>query len=217
MFNIFFQLPSPIRPHSIPGSTSKGHDESHFDEHLDNIYDSDFSQVSSSSNHSAALASLPLRDLLPPEMTSPPTLPVDMLWHCPVAGGTCSYVIDLCSPSDNNLRLVHKCVPPKDSINYLLNKDWKHNDERVMTVFYEIVHAHWEEHLRELDIKYVRHDDVVSHRFDQTLTGLSGFEQGTFEWIHPQRRQRPWPTKWRRRRPRIQQSDLKARQESPEV
>ena len=97
-------------------------------------------------------------------MTTPPTLPVDMLWHCPIGGGTCSYVINLCSLSGDNLRLAHKCVP-KHSINHLLNKDWKHNDEQVIMVFYEIVHAHWEDHLRELDIKYVQHDDMVSHSF----------------------------------------------------
>ncbi len=98
-------------------------------------------------------------------MTAPPTLPVDMLWHCSVGGGTCSYVINMCSPSDDNLRVVRKRVP-NDSIDYLLNKDWKYNDEQVMMVFYEIVNAHWEDHLgRELDVGYVRRDDAVSHRF----------------------------------------------------
>lgn len=199
--------PSPKRHRSNVESSSKGRDDDdgRFDEHLqfDNLYDSDFSQVSTSSNHSspntAALDSLHLRDLLPPEMSTRPTFPADMLWHCPVGGGTCSYVINLCSPSDDNIKLVRKRVPDH-SIAYLLNKDWKYNDEQVMMVFYEIVNAHWEDHLKELDVKHVRRDDV-----------------STFEWIHPQRK-RPWSTKRRRLMgARIQQSTSKVKRESPNV
>ena len=120
------------------------------------------------SSNRAALASFPILNLLPPEMFTPPVLPVDMLWHCPVGGGTCSYVINLCSPSDDNLRLVHKYMS-NDSINYLLKKDWKSNDKQVMMMFYEIVQAHWEDHLRALDIKYVWHNDAVSHCFSLDL------------------------------------------------
>ncbi|KAH9044480.1 hypothetical protein EDB85DRAFT_1909713 [Lactarius pseudohatsudake] len=165
--------PSPKRHHSIVASSSKGRDDSRFDEHIDNIYDSDFSQVSTSSNHSssekktAALGSFPLHGLLqrlPSEMFTPPTLPANMLWHCPVGGGTCSYVINMCRPSVDNLGLVRMRVP-NDSIVHLLNNDWKYNDEQVMTIFYEIVNAHWEVHLRELDIRYVRGGDAVSYRF----------------------------------------------------
>ncbi|KAI9444800.1 hypothetical protein H4582DRAFT_2179797 [Lactarius indigo] len=158
--------PSPKRHHSIVGSSSKGHDDSRFDEQFDNIYDSDFSQVSTSSNRSsyetAALGSFPLHGLLrclPPEMFTPPTLPANMLWHCPVGGGTCPHVINMCRPSEDNLGLVRRRVP-NDSISYLLNGDWKYNDEQVMTIFYEIVNAHWEDHLKKLDVRYVRRDDT---------------------------------------------------------
>lgn len=172
-YSLFVFQPSPKRHHSITATSNKGHQPhhfDHFDEHL-NVYDSDFSQVSSSSERSSsdtpALSSLPLGSLLPPEMFAPPTLPADLLWHCPVGGGTCTYTVDLCSPSQDNLALVHKRVP-NDSINYLLNKDWKCNDEQVMMVFYEIVNAHWEDHLRtELDIEYVRRGDAVSQRLNQ--------------------------------------------------
>lgn len=136
-----------------------------FEDTLDNTYDSDFSQVSTTSCHSSsdtpALDTLALCNLLPPEMFMPPTLPADMVWHCPIGGGRCTYIINLCSPSQDNLGLVYNHVP-NDGINYLLHRDWKCNDEQVMMVFYEIVNAHWEEHLQELGIKYVRHNDVVS-------------------------------------------------------
>ena len=72
-------------------------------------------------------------------MTTPPTLPADMLWHCPVGGGTCSYLIDMCSHAGDN--------------------------EQIMTMFYELVHAHWGTHLKELGLKYVRRNDVVCHHF----------------------------------------------------
>lgn len=126
---------------------------------LENTYDSDFSQASyHSSSNTPAFDTLAL---LPPEIFMPPTLPADMVWHCPVGEGRCTYVINLCSPSQDNLGLLHKCVP-NDSINYLLHRDWKCNDEQVMMVFYEIVNAHWEEHLRELGLKYVRCNDMAS-------------------------------------------------------
>lgn len=165
--------PPPKRHHSIAAPTTKGpqpYHLDHFDENL-NVYDSDFSQVSSSSHRSSSdtptLSSLPHVSLLPPEMFAPPTLPADLLWHCPVGGGKCTYTVDLRSPSQDNLRLVDKRVP-NDSIDYLLNKDWKCNDEQVMMVFYEIVNAHWEDHLKtELGIEYVRRDDAVSQRINQ--------------------------------------------------
>lgn len=121
-------------------------------------------------------------------MTAPPALPANMLWHCTVGGGTCSYTINLCSLSQDNLRLARKRVP-RESLDYVVNRDWKADDGQVWTVFYEIVNAHWEDHLRELDIEYVRGDDAVRVSFDlhQNLTGLSGFEQSTFRWIHPWR------------------------------
>lgn len=99
-------------------------------------------------------------------MFTAPTLPVSMVWHCPIGGGTCSYIVDMCSPSQDQLRLVHGQVP-KGNIEYLLNKEWKCDDEQMMMVFYEIVNAHWEDHLRELDIKFVRSDGVVSPSFNQ--------------------------------------------------
>ena len=143
-----------------------------FDAHLinfedtpENAYDSDFSQVSTTSCHSSsdtpALHALALCNLLPPEMFMPPALPADMVWHCPVGGGKCTYVINLCSLSQDDLGLIHHHVPI-DGINYLLHKNWKCSDEQVMMVFYEIVNAHWEEHLQGLGIKYVRQNDVVS-------------------------------------------------------
>jgi hypothetical protein len=137
----------------------------HLEDTLENTYDSDFSQVSTASHHPSpgppAPDALALCNLIPSEMFMPPTLPADMVWHCPVGGGRCPYVINLCSPSQDNLALVHKHVP-NGSINYLLHRDWKCNDEQVMMVFYEIVNAHWEVHLQELGIKYVQCGDAVS-------------------------------------------------------
>ena len=143
----------------------------------DNIYDSDFTQGSPSPTsyhaspwplYSAAVHTHPtsnpsLYALIPHEMLVPPTLPVNMVWHCPV-GGTCSYVIDLCAPSDDNMRLI-SAVVPQDDITYLHEKDWKTNDEQVHMIFYEIVNAHWENHLKELDIRYVQQGDDVSYYF----------------------------------------------------
>ncbi len=109
-------------------------------------------------------------------MSTPPTLPADMLWHCPIGGGTCRYAINLFSPSDDNLRHVSY-----DNTNYLLNEDWKCNDEQLMMVFYEMVNAHWEEHLRELDIKHVRHNNTVSHSlWIGLLTSLSTLNRVLF-------------------------------------
>ena len=91
-----------------------------------------------------------------------PTLPASMIWHCPIGGGIRQYVIDLCTPSDNNLQLVSTVVP-KDENNYLLGKEWKGNDEQVYMTFYEMVNAHWEDHLKELDIKHVEQGSMVSY------------------------------------------------------
>jgi hypothetical protein len=46
-----------------------------------------------------------------------------------------------------------------------LERNWKSNDEQVYMVFCEMVNAHWEDHLKELDIKYVRQGDTVSNWF----------------------------------------------------
>lgn len=143
-------------------------------ENQDNIYDSDFTQGSLSPTdwhatswlpHSTAVQPPPPPEpsfcaLIPHEMLIPPTVPVDMLWHCPV-GGTCSYVINLCAPSDTNLKSISAIVP-QDQIVYFLKKGWKSNDEQVFMVFCEMVNAHWEDHLKELDIKYVHQEDAVS-------------------------------------------------------
>ena len=146
------------------------------DEQLDNIYDSDFSQGSLSPtscyigswlSYSAAQSPPPPPDpslyaLIPHEMFVSPTLPANMIWHCPIGGGICQYVIDLCTPSDDNLQLISTAVP-KDENNYLLGKEWKSNDERLYMTFYEMVNAHWEDHLKELDIKHVKQGNAVSH------------------------------------------------------
>jgi len=115
---------------------------------------------------STAIRHPPLSDpslyaLIPYEMLTSPTLPLNMLWHCPVGGGTCSYVIDLYTPSDINLRAINGIVS-QDEVIYFLEKDWKSNDEQVYVIFCEMVNAHWEDHLKELDIKYVRQGDAVS-------------------------------------------------------
>jgi hypothetical protein len=136
-------------------------------------------------------------------MFTTPTLPVNMVWHCPIGGGTCSYIVDMCSLSQDHLRLVHGRVP-KGNIESLLNKEWKCDDEQMMMVFYEIVNSHWEDHLRELDIEFVRSDGVVSHYIQPKLTWLSAcLEQGTFVEMHPG--QLPSRTgKWQQWRSRIQ-------------
>jgi hypothetical protein len=88
-------------------------------------------------------------------------LPSDLIWHCPVGGGACLYVIDLCTPSDNNLKLISTDISSDDRI-YLLEKGWKSNDEQLYMMFYEMVDAHWEDHLKELDIKHVKQGNTVS-------------------------------------------------------
>jgi hypothetical protein len=95
-------------------------------------------------------------------MLIPPTLPVDLLWHCPVGQGTCSYAINLCSPSNTTLKSISAVIPQNEVICFL-EKNWKSNDEQVYTIFCEMVNAHWEDHLKELDIKYVRQGDTVSN------------------------------------------------------
>jgi hypothetical protein len=140
------------------------------EDHVEHIYDSDFSQASLSptSFHHARSVSVDstfppnptLYSLIPPEMLTAPTLPIDMIWHCPVRGGSCTYCINLCAPTDDNLRLIRAIVPHSDII-WLLSKDWKFDDEQVMMIFYEMVNAHWEIHLKELDIKYIRQGDAV--------------------------------------------------------
>jgi hypothetical protein len=146
------------------------------EDQYENVYDSDFTQGSpsptlcyatpylSSTVHAHPPSSFDpsLYALIPSEMYAPPILPADMLWHCPVGGGTCSYFINLCNPSDENLRPI-KGVVPQGDIMYLLEKNWKSNDEQVHMVFCEMVNAHWKDHLKELDIKYVQHGDTVSH------------------------------------------------------
>jgi len=142
---------------------------------LDNIYDSDFTQGTlSPTSHYTGLW-LPYSDtvytppsnpslyaLIPKEMFVAPVLPADLLWYCPVGGGTCSYIIDMCAPSDDNLKLI-KVVVSQDDITHLLEKGWKSNDEQVYTIFYEMVNAHWEDHLMELDIKHVQKGGVVGY------------------------------------------------------
>jgi hypothetical protein len=140
------------------------------DDHLDNIYDSDFSQGSLSPTSCYAgpwLSSSAIQPpnpslyaLIPHEMFVSPILPANMIWHCPIGGGTCQYVIDLCTPSDDNLQLIGTVVPI-DEVNYLLGKEWKSNDEQLYMIFYEMVNAHWEDHLKELDIKHVKQGNVV--------------------------------------------------------
>jgi hypothetical protein len=162
---------------TVTASSSKAPTTATSEGHLDNIYDSDFSQATLSPTSFHAGSVLPyaapvdsppppdpaLYTLIPPEMLIAPTLPVDMIWHCPVGGGSCLYLIDLCAPTGNNLRLIQALVPHEDIINFL-SKDWKCNDEQVMMIFYEMVNAHWGDHLKELDIRYVRQGDAVSHQ-----------------------------------------------------
>jgi hypothetical protein len=133
------------------------------EDHVEHIYDSDFSQASLSSTSSVD-STLPidpeLLSLIPPEMLTAPPLSIDMIWHCPMGGGSCMYCINLCAPTDDNLRLIRAHVP-HEAIVYLISKDWKSDDEQVMAIFYEMVNAHWESHLKELDIKYIRQGDAV--------------------------------------------------------
>jgi hypothetical protein len=128
-----------------------------------------------------------------------------MIWHCPIGGGTCQYVIDLCTPSDENLQLI-RTVVLKDETDFLLGKEWKGNDEQVYMIFYELVNAHWEDHLKELDIKHVKHGNAVSYSVKPPiffeLSNVMRFLQSTFEWIHPQRHESWPPRQWNRMRAR---------------
>jgi len=97
-------------------------------------------------------------------MFNPPTIPADLLWHCPVGEGTCSYTINLYAPSNANLKSISTIIP-QDEVIYLLEKQWKSNNEQVCMIFYEMVNAHWEDHLKELDIKHVDQGSTVSYYF----------------------------------------------------
>ena len=128
---------------------------------MDNIYDSDFSQGSLLSTPPPLDPSLIA--LIPNEMFNSPTIPADMLWHCSIGGGTCSYTINLSAPSATNLRSIN-AIASQDAI-YLLEKQWKSNNAQLCIIFYEMVNAHWEDHLKELDIRHVRQGDAVSNYF----------------------------------------------------
>ena len=165
------------------------------EDQLDNIYDSDFSQGSLSPTPSPSDPSLIA--LIPDEMLHPPTIPTNMLWHCPI-GGTCSYTIDLCAPSVANLRSVDTTASQAQDAIYLLEKQWKSNDKQLCMIFNEMVHAHWEDHLKELDIRYIHQgDDVSNHFYALHMPIVLIIIQSHFEWIHPQRHA-PWPSqKWK--------------------
>lgn len=180
-----------------PINTSQTEDQ------LDNIYDSDFTQGSlsptpchtGSTIHPPPSSDPSLFALIPHEMFNPPTIPANLLWHCPIGGGTCSYTINLCAPSNTNLRSISTMVPQDEAI-YLLEKQWKGDNEQVCMIFYEMVNAHWEDHLKELDIKHVDQGDT-----------------STFKWIHPERHA-PWPPqKWKLMKARREQ----LKPESPEL
>ena len=140
------------------------------DDQLDHIYDSDFTQgsLSSTSCHadSAIHPSSPpdpsLIALIPHVMFNSPTIPANLLWHCPIGEGSCSYTINLCTPSDASIRFISTIISQDDAV-YLLEKQWKSDDEQVCMIFYEMVNAHWEDHLKELDIKHVDQGDTVSN------------------------------------------------------
>jgi len=150
------------------------------EDQIDNTYDSDFTQgsLSPTSCHASLWLSHPaaahppahpdpsLYAIIPHEMLIPPTLPLDLLWHCPIGGGICSYAINLCSPSDADLKSISS-ISSQDKVISFLEKQWKSDDEQVQVIFYEMVNAHWEDHLKELDIKYVHQGDVVSNYFGQ--------------------------------------------------
>jgi hypothetical protein len=152
---------------------------------LDNIYDSDFSQGSPTPttfhpspwlSHSASAQLSPLDPslyaLIPHEMFVSPTLPANLIWHCPIGGGTCLHTINLYHPSDDNIKLINTVVP-QDDIIYFIEKKWKSNDEQVYMVFYEMVNAHWEDHLKDLDIKHVKQGNAVSITFVEPFDTFS--------------------------------------------
>jgi hypothetical protein len=91
-----------------------------------------------------------------------------MLWHCPIGGGTCSYTIDLCAPSAANLRLINTVISQDDAL-YLLEKQWRSDDEQLSKIFFKMVEVHQEDHLKELDIKHVQQGDDVSCYFGLCL------------------------------------------------
>jgi hypothetical protein len=97
-------------------------------------------------------------------MLIPPTVPANLLWHCPVGGGTCSYFINLYTPSDANLRSI-STIAPQEEVIHLLEKQWKSDDEKLCIIFHDMVNAHWDDHLKELDIKQVHQGDNVSNYF----------------------------------------------------
>ena len=154
--------------------------KSQADDQHNNAYDSDFSQGSLSPTSCYASSWLSysanvqspldpsLLALIPHEMFVSPILPANMVWHCPIGGGTCLYVIDLCGPSEDNIRLISTVVSP-DDIGHFLQRGWKSSDEEVYTIFYEMVNAHWEDHLKELDIKHVKQGNAVSDDFVKSL------------------------------------------------
>jgi len=155
-----FAFQHPISVTNPAGSSRAPISTFQSEDQLDNIYDSDFSQGSLSPTPPSSDPSL--FALIPQEMFIPPTVPANMLWHCPVGGGTCLYIINLCALSDANLRSISKIVP-QDEVICLLEKQWKSDDEKVCMIFHEMVNAHWDNHLKELDIKHVCQDDDVSN------------------------------------------------------
>ncbi|KAI0275072.1 hypothetical protein BC834DRAFT_965512 [Gloeopeniophorella convolvens] len=181
-------------------------------------YDSDFSDASTppaspSSSRAGSptlmLSSLDSRlplnpeiwSLVPDEVLRPPVLPPDLHWYCPLGGGTCPYSIDMYAPSEDELRILRTCgdVPLKD-INDLRRKEFKSDEERVYLMFCELVSAHWDVHLAELDIKHV----------------VDGPARG-FAWIHPERHS-PWPPKrWLLMRARRQSNPVHVKRESVEL
>lgn len=168
-------------PQAPPISTSQTEDQ------LNNIYDSDFTQgsLSPTSCHAGPAIHPPpppdpsLFALIPHEMFNPPTFPADLLWHCSIGGGTCTYIINLCAPSDANLRSISTVVPQDEAI-YLLEKQWKSTDEQVCMIFHEMVNAHWEDHLKELDIKHVDQGDTVSNYFWSCLLYVCAKQLSSF-------------------------------------
>jgi hypothetical protein len=164
LYSFAFQHPIPVT--NLVTFSWASISTSQTEDQLDNIYDSDFSQGSLSPSSPPSNPSL--ITLLPDEMFNFPKIPANMLWHCSIGEGTCSYVINLCTPSATNLRSISTIVPQDEAI-YLLNKQWKINDKRLYMIFCEMVNAHREDHLKELDIKHVRQSDghnAVSNYFD---------------------------------------------------
>jgi len=169
-----FAFQHPISVTNLAAFSMASISTSQTEDQLDNIYDSDFLQGSLSPTPFPSDPSL--LALLPEEMFNPLTIPANMLWHCPIGGGTCSYIINLCTPSATNLRSISTIVPQDEAI-YLLEKQWKINDDQLCMIFYEMVNAHWEDHLKELDIKHLCQGDTVSYYFGYAsyITVLSNY------------------------------------------